>query len=106
PTHPRGPARDLADPLLWLERAPPPERPLPPFFAGVGTADVLLDDTRRLKAALERLGTPCEVRYYPGEVHAFHALVWRPSAGAFWRESFAFLDRYVPAGPRPARGVT
>jgi acetyl esterase len=100
-TQPRGPARDLADPLVWLERAPAPERPLPPFFAAVGTADVLLDDTRRLKAALDRLGTPCEARYYPGEVHAFHALVWRPGARAFWRESFAFLDRHVPPG-RPA----
>jgi acetyl esterase len=99
-THPRGPARDLADPLIWLERAPPPERPLPPFFTGVGTADVLLDDTRRLKAALDRLGVPCEVRYYPGEIHAFHALVWRPNARAFWRETFAFLAQHVPPGPR------
>ncbi|MFT3774554.1 MAG: alpha/beta hydrolase [Minicystis sp.] len=96
PTHPHGPTRDLADPLLWLERAENPLRPLPPFFAGVGTADVLLDDTRRLKAALDRLGTPCEVRYYPGEIHAFHALVWRPAARAYWRETFTFLERHVP----------
>jgi acetyl esterase len=99
-THPRGPARDLADPLIWLEHAAPPERPLPPFFTGVGTADVLLDDTRRLKAALDRLGVPCEVRYYPGEIHAFHAFVWRPNARAFWRETFAFLAQHVPPGPR------
>jgi len=97
-THPRGEARDLADPLVWLERAEKPVRPLAPFFAGVGTADVLLDDTRRLKAALDRLGVTCEVRYYPGEVHAFHALVWRPAAKAFWRESFAFLQEHVPPG--------
>lgn len=94
-THPRGPARDLADPLLWLERADKPARPLAPFFAGVGTADVLLDDTRRLKAALDRLEVPCEVRYYPGEIHAFHAMVWRPAARAYWRDTFAFLDRHV-----------
>jgi acetyl esterase len=94
-----GPARDLADPLLWLENAEPPPRPLPPFFAGVGTADPLLDDTRRLKAALDRLGVPCEVRYYPREIHAFHAFVWRPNARAFWRETFAFLDRYLPEPP-------
>lgn len=94
-THPRGEARDLADPLLWLERADKPVRPLPPFLAGVGTADVLLDDTRRLKAALDRLQVPCEVRYYPGEIHAFHALVWRPAARAFWKETFSFLEPYV-----------
>jgi acetyl esterase len=98
-SYPAGPARDLADPIVWLEHAAPPPRPLPPFFAGVGTKDVLLDDTRRLKAALDRLGTPCEVRYYPGEIHAFHALVWRPNARAFWRETFAFLKQHVPPGP-------
>jgi len=91
-------ARALLDPLLWLERADPPARPLPPFFTGVGTADPLLDDTRRLKAALDRLGVPCEARYYEGEIHAFHALVWRPNARAFWRETFAFLERHVPKG--------
>jgi acetyl esterase len=95
PTHPHGEARDLADPLVWLERADPPLRPLPPFFAGVGTADPLLDDTRRLKQALDRLGVACEAHYYPGEIHAFHALVWRPAARAYWRDSFAFLERHL-----------
>jgi acetyl esterase len=96
PMQPHGPARDLADPLVWLENADQPPRPLPPFFAGVGTADPLLDDTRRLKTALDRLGVLCEARYYPREIHAFHAFVWRTNARAFWRETFAFLDRHVP----------
>ena len=39
---------DLADPLLVLERDERPARPLPAFFAAVGTADPLLDDTRPL----------------------------------------------------------
>ena len=90
--------RELADPLVTLERGEAPARALPPFFAGVGTADVLLDDTRRLKAALDRLGVPCEARYYPGEIHAFHAMVWRRNAKAFWRDTFAFLEKHVPAG--------
>jgi acetyl esterase len=99
--HPSAPSsRDLADPLLWLERAEKPPRPLAPFFAGVGTADILLDDTRRLKAALDRLEVPCLVKYYPGEVHAFHAMVWRPAARAFWRDTFGFLAEHVPAGER------
>jgi acetyl esterase len=102
-----GVLRDLADPLVWLENADyPAPRPLPAFFAGVGTADVLLDDTRRLKAALDRLGAPCDVRYYPREIHAFHAFVWRANARAFWRETFAFLDRHVPREERvSARAV-
>ena len=64
-----------------------------PFFAPVGTRDPLLDDTRRLEKALTRLRVPCEARYYPDEIHAFHALVWRPQARACWRDALAFLDR-------------
>ncbi len=82
---------DLADPLCMLERALPPDRPLPPFFSPVGTSDPLLDDTRRLDAALKRLGVLSEVRYYPGEMHAFHALLWRSAARDCWKEMFAFL---------------
>jgi len=85
-------ALDLANPLLLLERGDVPVRPLPPFFIPCGTKDPLLDDTRRLGRALEKLGVKAEVRIYPGEVHAFHALVWRPHAKQCWREMFAFVD--------------
>ena len=88
---------ELADPLRVLERGAPPERPLPAFFAAVGTRDPLLDDTRRLEAALARMGVTCEARYYPGELHAFHALVFRPNARDCWRRTFGFLDRVLPA---------
>jgi acetyl esterase len=89
---------DLADPLCVFERvaagtAPGMQRPLPPFFAPVGTRDPLLDDTRRLEKALRRLQVPCEARYYPDEIHAFHALVWRKQARRCWRDALAFLDR-------------
>ena len=97
---PAHPERDLADPVVMLERGEAPARALPPFFAGVGTADALLDDTRRLKAALDRLGVPCAARYYPGEIHAFHAMVWRPNAKAFWRDTYAFLEEHVPVVPK------
>jgi acetyl esterase len=85
----------LADPLVLLENQPALSRPLPPFFAGVGTRDPLLDDTRRLGQALSRLQSPHEIRYYPGEVHAFHALVYRPQARQCWRDQFEFLARYL-----------
>ncbi|MDB4954694.1 MAG: Esterase/lipase, partial [Myxococcales bacterium] len=102
-----GPHTELADPLRVIERAAgakaaaglPHEqrfdRPLPPFFAPVGTRDPLLDDTRRLEKALGTLGVPCEARYYPGGIHAFHALVWNPSARRCWRDALAFLDRHM-----------
>lgn len=89
-------ALELADPLVVLERAAPPNRPLPPFLVQVGTRDPLLDDTRRLAAALARLRVPCEAYYYPGEIHAFHALAWRKQARRAWGHIYAFLDRHVP----------
>jgi acetyl esterase len=107
----RGCSRDLADPLTVFERGDKPARPLPPFFLPVGTKDPLLPDTRRLATALRALGTEAVDVYYPGEVHAFHALVMRENARRCWRDTFAFLDEHVPeaasATPeeRATRGV-
>ncbi len=105
-----GPTTALADPLRVLEESVAGlpvrrgwDRPLPPFFAPVGTRDPLLDDTRRLEKALAALNVPCEARYYPGGIHAFHALVWDPAARRCWRDALAFLDRHMrpaPANPR------
>jgi acetyl esterase len=98
--HPKEPceATELADPLRLIEEAGELERfprGLPPFFAPVGTRDPLLDDTRRLEKALAALGVPCEARYYPGGIHAFHAMVWDPAARRCWRDALAFLDRHM-----------
>ena len=98
--HPRVPcaATELADPLRVLECADSRyERPLPAFFAPVGTRDPLLDDTRRLEKALAKLNVPVEARYYRGGIHAFHALIWDPVARRCWRDALAFLDRHMPA---------
>jgi acetyl esterase len=86
---------ELADPLVVLERGSAPDRPLPPFFAFVGTRDPVLDDTRRVERALQALQVPHEVRYYPGELHAFHALMMRKAARECWRDKFAFLERHL-----------
>ncbi|HET6612688.1 MAG TPA: alpha/beta hydrolase [Kofleriaceae bacterium] len=82
---------DLADPLCVLERGLAPVRPLPAFFVTCGTRDPLLEDSRRLKRALDALGVRNEACYYPKEIHAFHAMVWRRQARACWRRTFAFL---------------
>ena len=84
---------ELADPLRVLERGEPPVRPLPPMIATVGTRDPVLDDTRRLDAALARMNITHETHYYDGEPHAFQALVFRKHAQDSWRRTFAFLDR-------------
>jgi acetyl esterase len=100
-SHEPSEATELADPIRVIESAagvPHEERfprRLPPFFAPVGTRDPLLDDTRRLEKALRTLGVPVEARYYPGGIHAFHALVWDPAARRCWRDALAFLDRHM-----------
>lgn len=86
---------DFVDPLLFFERQEAPERALPAFFMPVGTKDVLLDDTRRMGAALSAMGVANLTRYYPGELHAFHAFVWREQAKACWGHQFDFLEQYL-----------
>jgi acetyl esterase/lipase len=91
----QGAALDLADPITVLESDAEPSRPLPPCYTAVGTKDPLLPETRRLAAALGRRAVPCEARYYPGEIHAFHALMWRKQARRCWAEQFDFLGEHL-----------
>lgn len=91
-----GVSRDLADPLVVFEREEAPARPLPPFFLPVGTKDPLLDDNRRLARALRGRGVVVDERYYPGELHAFHAMTFRPQARACWDDTFRFLEAHAP----------
>lgn len=90
-----GDAIALADPLVHFESGETPHRPLPAFFLGCGTADPLIDDTRRLAAALRTLGAHAEDRYYEGEPHAFHAAVLTTNAKRFWGHTYRFLDQHL-----------
>jgi acetyl esterase len=85
----------LADPVIVLEGREKPERELPPFFLSCGTRDPILDDTRRLGAALQRHGTDVEMKFYEGAGHAFHALLWKDDARLCWRDHFEFLEGRV-----------
>jgi acetyl esterase len=87
----------LCDPLVFLESGPAPKRPLPPFFLPCGDADPLVDDTRRMKRALEALSVPVEAPEYPRMPHAFHAFVITSSARQCWRDHDAFLERVLRA---------
>lgn len=102
---PAGAAEDLADPLLVLERGDEPERPLPPVHACAGTADPIMDDTRRLQRELARRGVPHEVSFWPGGVHAFHMFVFQQQARACWREILAFAHRHVAGVDEPIRDM-
>jgi acetyl esterase/lipase len=69
----------------------------------VGTRDPLFRCSKRLKNALDVLGTECELHVSPGEIHGYDALVWRPEARAKWVAAHAFLDRHM-ARPRGEEG--
>jgi acetyl esterase len=86
----------LASPLRLLA-APPSDhaRTPPPFFAAAGTADPLLDDSRRLQVALEGRGGLCRLEVFPGEIHGFDALVWRKAAQDKWRAVADFLRHHT-----------
>jgi len=88
---------ELADPLRVFESDAKAARTIPRFFIPVGTKDPILDDTRRLAKALSRRGVEHSERYYPGEVHAFHAMIWREQARECWREKFEFLKAVLDA---------
>ena len=65
---------------------------LPPAFLSVGGRDPLKEDTRRMAEALRDRGAEAVDHVYPGEVHAFHAFVFRKQARRCWRDLFAFME--------------
>jgi acetyl esterase len=95
------PVRDFADPLLVLERGEQPRRPLPPVVGTVGTADPLIEDTRRLDEVLDRFDVPHRFGYYPGQIHAFQAFIWSRPARRSWQEVFTFLRDVAKIHTRP-----
>lgn len=99
-------AYELADPLVIIEQAQQWERPLPPFFLPVGTADPVLNDTQRLEAALKRSGVTQVTKYYAGQPHAFHAFHFLPQARACWKDTDDFLQRFFPSVTEAARAAS
>jgi acetyl esterase len=88
-------ALELADPVVTLEQAQGFDRKLPAFYIPCGTWDVVLEDSQRLAAAVERHGAPVKSHWFPYEMHAFHSFVLTPNALRCWRETFDFLAQHV-----------
>jgi acetyl esterase len=84
----------LADPVCIIEQTAP-SRPLPPAFLPVGGSDPLAEDNQRLSAALSAREVDVLERVYPGEPHAFHALIFRKAARECWRDMLAFIDGHL-----------
>jgi len=84
----------LADPVCIIEQGEP-DRTLPPAFLPVGGRDPLKADNHRMNQALAARGVETLERLYPGEPHAFHALIFRKAARACWREMLTFLEERI-----------
>ena len=75
------------------------------YFRGLGEPTRLrilglLGDEGELSVGelVERLGVPRKLCVFDGEMHAFHALIWRAAARDCWRSMFSFLGEHLPGG--------
>ena len=92
---PDGVGHPLADPLVALESDLGLAHPFPPTWSAGGLRDPIVDDTRRLEAALARRGVQHQVTYWPDGFHAFHMFVNRPDARQVWADMLAFADQHA-----------
>ena len=89
-------AREMfASPLLWFESDAKPDRPLPPIFVGCGSADPVVDDSRRFAKALKKRGLDHEYVEYENAIHAFQAFFWQSQAKQFWHDQGQFVRRFM-----------
>lgn len=88
---------ELADPTRVLLGDEPLARPFPATYVAAGTRDPILDDSTRFAEALAARQIPHELDLYPGEIHAFHALIWRSAAKRCWNAQLNFLDTHLDA---------
>ncbi len=89
------PEQALAAPLCVVEAMTVAPR-LPPIFIAAGLDDPVAADSQRLDQKLQQLQSSVSAHYYPGETHAFHVMFWREQAVRCWRQSFDFLQQYLP----------
>lgn len=75
-------------------------RGFPRTWVPVGTADLLLDDARRVAAAMAAEGVDVDLEEWPGAIHAFTALPLRE--GRLYRRRLrAFVDAALPTPTAP-----
>lgn len=89
------PSHRFANPLAFLESAPPSDRPFPATFALVGSNDPVMGDTLRIAPAVRALGATAEAKVYEGGMHAFHAMRWKSLAKAAWADQLGFMAKHL-----------
>lgn len=76
-------------------------RGFPRTYLPVGTSDLLLDDARRVAAAMAADGVDVVLEEWPGAIHAFTALPL-PEGRLYRRRLRAFIDASLPPTPPEA----
>jgi dipeptidyl aminopeptidase/acylaminoacyl peptidase len=85
---------DRSAPVKHLDKI---ERPLM-ILQGTNDTNVPLWETLKVVDSLEKLGTPFDMAFYPGEIHFFRrAFVLRDA----WRRSEAFFYNHLVAPANP-----
>jgi dipeptidyl aminopeptidase/acylaminoacyl peptidase len=103
-TSPRLGSTAVSDPAFFDRSAPVKhldkiERPLM-ILQGTNDTNVPLWETLKVVDTLEKLGTPFDMAFYPGEIHFFRrAFVLRDA----WRRSDAFFYKYLVAPATPPK---
>ncbi len=71
-------------------------RELPPLLIQAGTAEMLLDDSRRFAAQAAAVGAPVELELFPAMIHVWH-FTYRvePQARAAIASIGRFFDEHV-----------
>ncbi|MBK8051451.1 MAG: alpha/beta hydrolase fold domain-containing protein [Anaerolineales bacterium] len=70
---------------------------LPPLLIQAGTAEILLDDSRRLAARARLFGVPVELELWPDMMHVFQlTYLIEPRARAAVRSAGNFIRRRTP----------
>ena len=97
-------ATPVSDPELYDRSAPVKhldkiQRPLL-ILQGLNDTNVPLWETIKIVDRLEKLGTPFDMAFYPGEIHFFRrAFVLRDA----WKRSEAFFDLHLKAPATPLK---
>jgi dipeptidyl aminopeptidase/acylaminoacyl peptidase len=89
---------DRSAPVKHLDKI---ERPLM-ILQGLNDTNVPLWETLKIVDRLEKLGTPFDMAFYPGEIHFFRrAFVLRDA----WRRSEAFFDQHLKSPGVPLKSA-
>ncbi len=87
---------DRSAPVKHLDKI---ERPLM-ILQGLNDTNVPLWETLKVVDRLEKLGTPFDMAFYPGEIHFFRRAFVLKDA---WRRSEAFFDMHLKAPGTPLK---